>query len=79
MRVAFDSIFNQIDGRIIPRGHIAIGNATFAAGASLSPVFRILGVEVTRLTNCDLAVEDEDGISVIVGYYKDGRLIESEH
>ena len=77
MRVPFKSVFTLIDGRFIATSHIAIGNVTIASGVSLSPGLLVSGREIRTLTRCDLAIEDEDGIVVILGFYTGNDLPES--
>ena len=74
MRVPFDSIFAQIEGRIVPQVHVAIGNVATAAGTPLSPTLVISGINIGNLVDCDLAVEQADGIIEISGFYKPGEL-----
>jgi hypothetical protein len=73
MRVPFDSIFVQIEGLIIPQAHVAIGNVATAAGTPLSPTLLISGVQIGNLIDCELAVEQVDGVIEISGFYKPGE------
>ena len=79
MRVPFDSIFAQVDGRIIPQVHIAIGPIALAAGTSLSPTVVISGIQLGSLMDCDLAVEQECGVMEISGFYELGEPSVSVH
>jgi hypothetical protein len=74
MQVPFNSVFTLIDGRIIPKTHVAIGNVTMAAGTPILPILPIAGTWIGTITDCDLSVEDEDGIIVVVGYYRSGQF-----
>jgi hypothetical protein len=71
MRVPFNQIFAEIDGHLIPRRHIGIGNISVAAGTLLSPALVISGINIGKLTDRDLVVEMEDGITMIQGFHRD--------
>jgi hypothetical protein len=73
MRVPLDSIFAQVEGRIVPQVHVAIGNDATAAGTPLSPTLVISGVQIGNLEDCDLAIVRVDGVMVISGFYKPGE------
>jgi hypothetical protein len=62
MRVPFNSVFTLIDGRIITKNHVAFGSVTVAAGTSILPILPIAGIRIGTITDCDLSVENEDGI-----------------
>ena len=79
MRVPFDSIFAQVDGRIIPQVHIAIGPIAMAAGTPLSPTIVISGIQLGSLMDCDLAVEQEGGVMEISGFFKPDEPSVSAH
>ena len=74
MRVPFNSVFTLIDGRIIPKNHAAFGSVTMAAGTSILPILPIAGTQIGTITDCDLSVEDEDSIIVVIGYYCDDKF-----
>jgi hypothetical protein len=75
MRVPFDSIFSQVEGRIVPQVHIAIGNVATAAGTPLSPTMMISGIQISSFIDCDLSVEQEEGLIEIGGFYEPGELL----
>ena len=75
MRVPFNSIFTLIDGRIVAKNHVAYGSITVAAGVSVAPTLVIAGNQIKTLTESDLAIEEEDGIVVVVGVYKSNTII----
>lgn len=71
MRMPFNRIFAEIEGRFIPQMHIGIGSVVIAAGVPVSPELEVAGFKISRLTNRDLAVEVVDGVVMIQGFYKD--------
>jgi len=73
MRVPFDKIFAEIDGRLIPRVHISIGNVAMAAGVPLSPTLVLSGITIGKLVDHELVVEMEGGITMIEGYHQDSE------
>jgi hypothetical protein len=78
MRVPFNSIFTLRDGWVIAKKHVAIDKFIIAAGVPLAPTLAVWGNKIDTLTNLDLAVEDEDGIIVVVGIYRNRDLPDSQ-
>ena len=73
MRMPFDRIFAEIDGCFVPQVHIGIGPVVMAAGVPLPPDSIVEGLDLGKLKDCDSAVELEDGIIMIQGFYSEDR------
>lgn len=70
-RYRFLDIFQENpDGSLSPRRVIGINGITFSPGVSFSQGVSFGGVDFHRFKYSDIAAEEQSGILVIKGFYK---------
>jgi hypothetical protein len=74
MRIPFGLLFKIVDGWIIAKRDVLINDVIVTAGETLDPHLTNSGIEIEKLTNCDIEYEVNTGLFVIVGFYPPENL-----
>ncbi len=70
-RYKFLDIFQEnSDGSLSPKRVISINGITFSPGVSFSQGVSFGGIDFHRFKYFDIAAEDQNGVLVIKGFYK---------
>lgn len=70
-RYKFLEIFSEnSDGSLSPKKPININGVTFGQGVSFSPGVSFGGVDFHRYKYLDIAAEDQGGLLIIKGFFK---------
>lgn len=70
-RYRFVDIFQENpDGTLTPRKTINVNGMVFSPGVSFGPGVAFGGVNFHEYKNLDIAAEEEEGVLIIKGFYK---------
>lgn len=70
-RYKFLDIFRENpNGSLSPKRTISVNGITFGSGVAFSPGVAFGGVDFHRFKYLDIAAEEQDGVLVIKGFFK---------